>query len=81
MSKLRKLDVDANPDDYGVLLEAMCKWGKVDEVLEQVSDWLRSEVTGNGESQPTSSKKVRKLFVFIIIIIALIVVKICIKMK
>ncbi|XP_041372219.1 condensin-2 complex subunit G2-like [Gigantopelta aegis] len=57
MSKLRKVDADASIDDYGVLLEAMCKWGKAAEVLEQISDWLKSEVTGSTASLPTASKK------------------------
>ena len=40
LSRLRALSVDCVPNDYGTILESMCKWGKIGDVLEMISDWL-----------------------------------------
>ena len=34
------MDSDAVTADYSVMLEAMCKWGKVQDVIELVNGWL-----------------------------------------
>ncbi|XP_061661845.1 condensin-2 complex subunit G2 [Syngnathoides biaculeatus] len=40
LSRLRKMDADAQPSAYGQLLDCMCSWGKTAGVIELISDWL-----------------------------------------
>ena len=38
---------DTPHDEYAPILEVMCLWGKVNDVLELVSDWLMSGLHGD----------------------------------
>ena len=43
LSKLKRFKrEDHTEDDYGMILECMCKWNKAGELLELISDWLEA---------------------------------------
>lgn len=42
LSKLRGMTSDNVLEDYESLLESICKWGRVDDVLELTCDWLEA---------------------------------------
>ena len=44
------MTVETSPDDYNPLLEVMCKWGKVADLLELISDWLKDALTCGEQS-------------------------------
>lgn len=50
LSKLRALSAECIPNDYGTMLESMCKWDKVGDVLEMISDWLAASLLTEGAS-------------------------------
>ena len=50
LSKLRGLSSDSIPNDFGTVLESMCKWGKIGDVLELISDWLADSLATEGSS-------------------------------
>ena len=45
LSKLKCLEAACTPDDYGVLINCICNWGRVDDVLEVIEDWLKRGFT------------------------------------
>ena len=47
LSKLKHMGEDTPHDEYAPILEVMCLWGKVNDVLELVSDWLMSGLHGD----------------------------------
>ena len=45
LSKLRSMAEGSQTEDYLELLEAMCLWKMVPEVLQLLSDWLEDSLT------------------------------------
>ena len=52
LSKLKSITTDnCQQENYGPMLEAMCKWGKLSDVLELITDWLESALQHGSASK------------------------------
>lgn len=54
------MNTDNTPEEYGPLIESMCKWQKARDLLEVVSDWLEAAIV---VKDPNESDKVGKYLV------------------
>ncbi|XP_029955614.1 condensin-2 complex subunit G2 isoform X2 [Salarias fasciatus] len=57
LSRLRRMDSGAVPTQYGQLLDCLCSWGQVADVLELITDWLSQPLNSQGEK--AAGRKVR----------------------
>ena len=46
LSKLKKMTVETEESLYGCLLEAKCKWNKLDDLLEVIQEWISAGLRG-----------------------------------
>uniref|UniRef100_A0A672J4U8 Uncharacterized protein n=1 Tax=Salarias fasciatus TaxID=181472 RepID=A0A672J4U8_SALFA len=56
LSRLRRMDSGAVPTQYGQLLDCLCSWGQVADVLELITDWLSQPLNSQGKA---AGRKVR----------------------
>ncbi|XP_047204958.1 condensin-2 complex subunit G2 isoform X1 [Girardinichthys multiradiatus] len=56
LSRLRRMDSGATPAQFSQLLDCICSWGQVDDILELVSDWLSKSVPKQGDMASKSRK-------------------------
>ncbi|XP_064643919.1 condensin-2 complex subunit G2-like [Lineus longissimus] len=61
LSKLRNMHPDQTPEEYGPMLESMCSWGKVDDVLELVAEWFSRGLEMATEEVGKKGAKERKV--------------------
>uniref|UniRef100_A0A8C9QYR7 Non-SMC condensin II complex, subunit G2 n=1 Tax=Scleropages formosus TaxID=113540 RepID=A0A8C9QYR7_SCLFO len=47
LSKLRRLEVGAEPSQYTMLIDCLCSWGHAGHVLELITDWLTDSLPQN----------------------------------
>ena len=52
LSRLRQMTNGTPSEMYTPLLEVMCKWGKVKDVLELISDWLQAGLCTDDTPDP-----------------------------
>nr|XP_006818203.1 PREDICTED: condensin-2 complex subunit G2-like [Saccoglossus kowalevskii] len=62
LSKLKGLSGDAKEEYFGVMLDSLCKWGRISSLFELITDWLNAGLTIPDESlaTPSASKTKRK---------------------
>ncbi|KAK3582983.1 hypothetical protein CHS0354_027108 [Potamilus streckersoni] len=58
LSKLRKLKTDCTVEEYSSVLESLCSWGRGEDILDLVIDWLKPCLTAY--SSGSKAGKVRK---------------------
>ncbi|XP_029934938.1 condensin-2 complex subunit G2 [Myripristis murdjan] len=58
LSRLRRMEPGAVPSEYSQLLDCLCRWGQVGDVLELVTDWL-TEALPKKASKASTSRTVR----------------------
>ncbi|KAL3837005.1 hypothetical protein ACJMK2_022398, partial [Sinanodonta woodiana] len=58
LSKLRKLKTDSTVEEYSSMLESLCSWGRGEDILELVIDWLKPCLTAY--STGSKAEKMRK---------------------
>lgn len=51
LSRLRRMEPGAVPSEYSQLLDCLCRWGQVGDVLELVTDWLTEALPKKAVSQ------------------------------
>ena len=54
LPKLRKMSSSSSEDEYGSLLESVCKSGRVPDVLDMAVDWIKASLTGRLSPFPHS---------------------------
>ena len=65
LSRLRALSADCVPNDYGTILESMCKWGKIGDVLEMISDWLTASLATEAASSSVATSGGAKVSILV----------------
>ncbi|XP_013379950.1 condensin-2 complex subunit G2-like [Lingula anatina] len=61
LSKIKSLEESSAEPDYGTLLESMCSWGKVKDILALVSEWIYTGLRGEtADAQNSSASKARR---------------------
>ncbi len=63
------MSVDNTPEEYGPLIESMCRWEKTRDILELIADWLEESLVL--KSTPQASGKRRVGFTLFILIVHL----------
>ncbi|XP_030254923.1 condensin-2 complex subunit G2 isoform X1 [Sparus aurata] len=58
LSRLRRLEPGAAPSQYSQLLDCICSWGQVADILELVTDWLSEALPKQGD-KANANRKVR----------------------
>ncbi|NWR52662.1 CNDG2 protein, partial [Regulus satrapa] len=58
VSKLRNIDSGADQSKYAILIDCLCRWGQVGDVMELACDWLADSLTPK-KSTKTSKRRVR----------------------
>ncbi|XP_009070738.1 PREDICTED: condensin-2 complex subunit G2, partial [Acanthisitta chloris] len=58
ISKLRNIDSGADQSKYSTLIDCMCCWGRVGQILELACDWLSDTLTPRKNTHP-SRRRVR----------------------
>lgn len=43
ISKLKNLENGATENKYSILIDCLCRWGKVEHVLELIYEWISPE--------------------------------------
>ena len=56
LSKLKGMNTDNTPEEYGPLIESMCKWQKSRDLLELIADWFEASIVVKDPNE--SGKKV-----------------------
>nr|XP_046227928.1 condensin-2 complex subunit G2 isoform X2 [Scatophagus argus] len=56
LSRLRRMDPGAVPQQYSQLLDCMCSWGQAAQILELVTDWLSEALPKQGDKANGSRK-------------------------
>lgn len=51
LSRLRRMDPGAVPAQYSQLLDCICSWGQVTDILELITEWLTEALPKQGVSQ------------------------------
>ncbi|XP_061177520.1 condensin-2 complex subunit G2-like isoform X5 [Saccostrea echinata] len=65
LSKLKKMTSDTEEAHYGCLLEAKCKWNKLEDLMELIQEWISSGFRGGKkESSAKKGKDKRKSVTF-----------------
>ena len=64
LSILKSLPLDSDIGTYGAMLESMCQWNKVDDVLALINDWLHAALKVP-EVENTPSGKVSTYHMFL----------------
>ena len=59
LSKLKGMSTDNTPEEYGPLIESMCKWQKSRDLLELISDWFEASIVVKDPNE--SGKKVNSI--------------------
>ncbi len=63
------MSMDNTPEEYGPLIESMCRWEKTRDILELIADWLEESLVL--KSTPQASGKRRVGFISFILIVYL----------
>ncbi|NXQ81329.1 CNDG2 protein, partial [Nyctibius grandis] len=58
ISRLRNIDNGADQSKYSTLIDCMCRWGQVGDIMELACDWLSDTLTSR-KSIKTSKRRVR----------------------
>ncbi|XP_064594781.1 condensin-2 complex subunit G2-like isoform X2 [Liolophura sinensis] len=66
LSRLKDMTDECGSDDYWVLLEAMCNWGKMSELVELITEWLEDglKIPDPCQSKSKVKKKEKKTVAF-----------------
>ncbi|KAG7224983.1 hypothetical protein INR49_014900 [Caranx melampygus] len=56
LSRLRRMDPGAVPAQYSQLLDCICSWGQVADILDLITEWLTEALPKQGEKANTSRK-------------------------
>ncbi|XP_061820765.1 condensin-2 complex subunit G2 [Nerophis lumbriciformis] len=59
LSRLRKMNSEATPLQYGMLLDCMCMWGKAASLLELITDWLTEALPNKQGGMVNRGQKVQ----------------------
>lgn len=58
VSKLKAMSTDNTQQDYSAMLECMCNWGKVSDLLELIGEWLDAGLAGHCEEDKANKVSV-----------------------
>ncbi|XP_077993869.1 condensin-2 complex subunit G2-like [Glandiceps talaboti] len=59
-SKLKRQTNDSKEEYYGILLDCLCRWGRISDVFELITDWLKAGLNTNHTEPPSATKSKRK---------------------
>ncbi len=58
LSKLKGMTADNTPEEYGPLIESMCRWEKTKDILELIADWMEESLVVKTTPQASGKRRV-----------------------
>ena len=52
------MTADNTPEEYGPLIESMCRWEKTKDILELIADWMEESLVVKTTPQASGKRRV-----------------------